>query len=329
MLQIVYSLLKIYFKSLIGKDISPLEYNNLIKSWVQKTNNHRIYEILLRMCDRTIVLTKMSKTSFVGKGRSHGSLNIYRKVVVPENDIYFEKVYFVNSIDHQRILFFYKNIYPELAKTKLNIPSLRFVKTGKKLALFYSDFINLKEIKRSQKFELSLQYYSIYSSLNLSKKFQELEDFHNFTKDTMYLKCKERLVKKLKHISLENEVQIYLQEIEQRIKQCRMIFQHGDLNIRNMYQDFCLIDWDRSSFYPIGYDLGIIFAEKIHNDCLESKKIDQLILNNLVSYNWEDHFFSVKYFTMLFLTFWGYDIKPLFQDLVMYKDSYYLISQQK
>jgi len=329
MVQIVYLLLKIYFKLFIGKYISPAEYNNLIKSWIQKTNNHQIYEILLRMCDRTLVFPKMSKTSFVGKGRSHGSLNIYRKVVFPDNNIYFEKIYFVNSIDHQRIHFFYKNIYPELAKTKLNIPSLCFIKTGKRLESFYSDFINLEEIKRSQKFELSLEYYSIYSSLDVSKKFEELGEFHDFTKDTMYLKCKERVVKKLKHTSLENKVHISLQKIEQRIKKEKMLFQHGDINIRNMYQNFCLIDWDRSGFYPIGYDLGIIFAEKIHNDGLTSNEIDQLILNTLVHYHEADYFFSVKYFTMLFLTFWGYDIKPLFQELVMYNDSYLLTSQKK
>jgi len=317
MVQIVYLLLKIYFKLLIGKHISPSEYNNLIQSWVERTNNHRVYEILLRVCDRQLTFPKMSKTSFVGKGCGRGSLNIYRKVVVAENNTYFEKVYFVNSNAYQRIHFFYKNIYSELAKTKLNIPSLRFVKTGKKLELFYLDFINLKEIQRSQKFEMSLEYYSIYSSLFLPKKFEELEDFQNFTKDRRYLMRKASLLKKLKYTSSENNVHIYLQKMENKIIQEKMIFQHGDLNIKNMYQDFCVLDWDRSSFHPIGYDLGKIFAEKIRYDGLESDKIDQLILNNLVNYHWENYFFSVKYFTMLFI-WWDYDIKTLFQELVMY-----------
>lgn len=315
------SLVKTYLKLLLRQTIYVHEYDLLVLGLVNMSKSHKIYEFLIKKYDKKINFIKNKQSSFIQGGIGGGIIHIYRKIELRNNNVFFEKTYSVKSREYKRNKYFYTHVYNKLQKLETKIvPPLKLIIKGEKLSIFYQEFVQLKTINSSEQFDLSIKYYNIYSSLNIIKKFTDIEYYHDFTKEPLYFSTKDIVMRQFKETSMYDEVCIFFNRVEEQIKHTGMLFQHGDLHIENIYKNNYLIDWDKSGFYPMGYDLGFIFAQRIQYLNLQNNvdKINEFIFSNAKIFVKKKDYFLLKYFTILFLTFKNedYNIKPIFNDLM-------------
>jgi hypothetical protein len=295
----VFNICKIFYSLYVRKNITIQEFKLLI-SFSTKRISSGSYEYLLKKFDNSASFLKSKKVTFVGKGSGGGSLDTYRKVIALDGKAYFEKVYFIDTIEHKKILYFYENIFSSLGKNTLNIPDLKVVNKGEKLDVFYFEYVDLEAISKEKQFEESLKLYFEYTSSPHIKKIENLHIYQHFTQEAMYLLCKSRLLKVFKETKDFYMVSLFIKKIEERISKEPLWFQHGDLQGGNIFKNNYLIDWDKSTYYPIGYDIGYIFAERINHLNLYSQ-IDFFIENNVNSFKEVKNIIFLKYFTLLFL----------------------------
>lgn len=316
-------IIKIFIQLLFNKKVRKKEYRMSLYSLAKRTKSNNIYQKMLVKYDKDINLSDIKKAEFISSGNGCGTLQICRKISFNNsNKTYFEKIYFNDSQEFKTMMYFYNNIYTYCKKLNFTPPKLEFVRLGNKLNITYYEFIHLKKIELNKRLNLSLKYYSQYSSLSFKHKFTSQNNYLLFTKQTRYLILKKQLIKYLSKIYPQKKVNILLLEIEKQIINIQHIFQHGDFHFGNIFYN-CIIDWDTSGFYPIGYDLGFIFANEIKQLNLKSSDVYDFIFtqsNNLIVH---EYLFSLKYFTMIGLTRYNINtvetinqIQVLFQEFI-------------
>jgi len=284
------------------------------------TRNNLIYEYMLKKYDHKFETFDDHRVKFVLSGHGAGSLNIYRIIKVKSHlNTYFEKPYIKTSNEYQKIIFFYNNIYPDFIKqTHFVVPKLELVKQGNRLNFVYYRFLNLEKINKRKRFELLLHYYCQYSSLfypNYDNLFRNNELFL-FTQETRYVNLRNGCVRYLKKKYPLMNIEEFIQNIEQKLINTQHIFQHGDLHYGNVFKN-CIIDWDTSGFYPMGYDLGFIIASEIAKLNISDTNINDFILTHSKNIIDQRYMFSVKYFTMISLTDKKISkVKSIFQELI-------------
>lgn len=288
-----------FLKLLLGKKIDTKEYDIFIVSLINLSKSNQVYEIITKKYDNKVHFLQNKTATFLRRGYGAGVIHVYRKVQV-DNSIFFEKTYRLNSQDYKRTTYFYRNIYTYLESI---VPALEQNIKGQKLAIIYYKFVNLEPIDQKELFDLSIKYYDVYASLKLTKQIHEIDYYHDFSNDGHYLCGKNTIMRSFDNTRLYDEVYGFFHEVEEEIKKTTMLFQHGDLNVVNVCKNNYLIDWDNSGFYPMGYDLGLIFARRI-----KFLKMQNSIegINDFIKYHAQEfvsqrNVWLLKYFTIIFL----------------------------
>lgn len=258
-----------------------LSYNNLNYLYVKSINH---YDRVLNIDDLKLESIKCNFTT----GTS--TLNTYRVLKV-NNEKVFEKVYKINSEDLRRTEYFYKN-YSNLFYPNAN---LNFHRKGHKLKALYFEFVESKT--KDQDFLKASILFTI-NSLNKTLKqkqctvLQENDQYHQS------IKCSKEFFSERQFNTL-NAIEQFTSKY--------IIFSHGDITIessenKNLIEGK-LIDFDRSGYYPFGFDVGRTLSSyiKINN----TEKIDEAInelsdkIGHKISYNIIK--LSVYYFSVLFI----------------------------
>lgn len=313
----IFTFFSLYKRLLLGRFISHKELKKIIELSLRINKSHLLYQFLIKQYDPSLRFIKSKETSFVGKGSGGGSLDTYRKVVV-ENQEFFEKIYFNNSVEYSKTLYFYKNIFHTLQNDTLKIPFLKKIIKGNKLSVFYYEFVHLEKLEKDELFERSLNIYNLLNANYHYKYIDQLNSFQIFTEEAMYKLCKSRVIEKYINSNKYNEILHFIESIEKQLKKEPMLFQHGDLQIGNIYRNGYVVDWDKATYYPLGYDLGYILANKIYS--LKAELDIKLLVNKMVEkYIQNNSFLYLKYFTILFLmrVDVSLDIKPVFEELLL------------
>ena len=249
-----------------------------------------LYEFSLKKYDSNFVLDKYKLISITCNFTTGvESLNTYRVLDNKEKWV-FEKIYKINSEDLNRTLYFYKNYSNKFFPNA----SLLFTKSGKKLVACYFEY--LKHDNSNNDFldiAINFTVNSLNQKLILSKiKLQENDQY------LQALNCSENYFSKS-----ERQVLLKVKKIVFK----KIIFCHGDITIESKKNTNViagkLIDFDRSGYYPFGFDVGRALSSYIKsNDPFYINQsislLDRRINRNLSKNEIE---ISIYYFSLLFI----------------------------
>lgn len=215
--------------------------------------------------------TEFFKNKNIGIGQS--SLNTFRKVIC-ENKVLFEKIYFSHHQDLNKMLYFYKEVYPFL-KNKIQVPKIEYLFRDNIISTVYYTYNNLKSINDIEDLQKNMVQYSLYFiELSLNNSIIKNKKTPNF----IYNYHNHFLFKKY-HKYAEAELQKYnisIFNISKSVKNSPLIITHGDLYKTNVYSNNYIIDWDSFGIYPIGFEVAFIYQRLLWKEDITMKLKDWL-----------------------------------------------------
>lgn len=236
-------------------------------------NNHDFYYNAVRSVCQIEGLPTVKYAEFVGRGAGKGSLNSYRKIILDNNDLYFEKIYKSDSDDLKKIEFFYQNIFPHIGG-KFKVPRLVLLRGHFGSVALFQWIDNFVPIDR----EKILDFYRFFREAVTVLKIpsdSRCEILVDFTRESMiqdglkrskeWLNLKKR-ADELKYIDM---ICAFLKLLPRK----ELIFNHGDINKANISENGIVIDFDRCGFYPAGYDLAFIASKQFFFEDLNAMEV--------------------------------------------------------
>lgn len=280
--------------------IQNYELNKVCQS-IKASKNHQFYNALLK---RFVPLwdVEIKQASFhLGGGGGVGSLNCYRRVNMNDS-IYFEKVYFKEHKDLQRIKWFKQYVAQHLISYKMVVPELHCMYEGEAFVIIYFDFLNLKKLENS---EMEFNFISLAKQLyQASLKFEMPKS--DIPKIILDFKT---------HFEYKNKIEqaefrlsnhgISIQEMETNIICSKLILTHGDIQEKNCFQNHMVIDWDTFGLYPIGFDVAFLIFRLIETGKIKNIPSDWLETNfkkDIELVHWNDFERCFNYFLYIFLS---------------------------
>jgi hypothetical protein len=300
------------FKLLIFSDKKTVRQNaNFIVSVISKAKSNYIYEKFLIYCDPEISFPlKRIKASFYGSGFGNHSLNTFRKIWLLDNEVLFEKIYLNYSTSLNNTLLI-DNVFnkDKFDNQLFVVPKIKRKVKGQFFTIIYFEFLELREYpNRIELFKFNNLVISRINKLSISNAFENQIKILDFDS--------ERMIKR--RIDLINKIDlkygIILKKILTIVGKRELVLSHGDLNHKNVFNNV-VIDWDRLSYAPFGYDFGLNLAfnklTSIHqgfNFSFVEKLVDKIYFNLNANQKLNIIFFG------MFFSIDGYnsysDIKP-------------------
>ena len=238
------------------RDKETLKY--VIKS-VASRKNHFLYEFILNIYDRSLKFQQAKVKRFEGNGYGKDSLDTYR-VIETSNNKYFEKIYFNDSSDMKKVRVLKNLIFPVLYKENdLKVPSIKLEYQGKYLTSIYYDYLLLEPLKISRYLEACIEIlpkinkeYTLFGDFIKLKQFSYKNDY--FFKRVL---CRRNSLE----VKASNVLDVLLKKFDKYTKNTPLVLSHGDINIRNIFENKTVLDFDNFGFYPVGYDYGMVFYQ--------------------------------------------------------------------
>jgi hypothetical protein len=226
--------------------------NSSTKPPIHKASKHGYH---LNKVDPDLILAKINSSAFIGSGYGDFNLCIYRTGVIDGKRV-FEKVYLSNSKAIKKLLWFYGGVIPTI-KEKHNIPKILEIKEGQWLTAVYFEY--LETLTPVHKTDL-IKYVDLFQ--NLTNKYEESTYSHlicDFKLDSDYKWGKKKLLKLISQYNISIE---HLLKIESFInfKNCNYNVAHGDFSLGNVFKPYIYIDFDKSGYYPMGFDYGKVLS---------------------------------------------------------------------
>lgn len=265
----------------------------------KQTNNEKLYKKIIKnhVPDWNDTFTS---AEFIGYGTGEQNLEVYRKVLYKKK-YYFEKIYFYDSYDLLKVKWFYEHLYPVL-KDSIKTAKLCKIIKGDIITIVYFEYISFvplsEGILHSVFFDISRDL------LFLSKQNEELiRNAPNFLNDYRShfhyidkIKAAEEVIEKLSNNKFTTKM------IEQIIDLQPSIISHGDIYHTNVLTDKYIIDWDSFGFFPLGFDIAVIFAYSI--EFLSFQRLQELIHEEykevIEKSQWKSFELSCLYFYLIF-----------------------------
>lgn len=227
------------------------------------TEDHALYQNVLQGQDAGLDFPKWHAAGFVGSGLGAGSFNVYRRLEA-DSGVLFEKIYSRKSRDLQRSAWFYRHTLPELPAPPFTTPRRCMLHKGRRLALQYQDYHELPEQLPKAEIparavELSLFFLDLPPPRGLHRAPAAVRDFtleSNYVSGRAYLRA-------FLDAQGRAEAEAALAEIEATLARLPQVLAHGDINSPNAYRGGLLLDWDRSGYYPPGFDLGFSLSRTL------------------------------------------------------------------
>ena len=276
---------------------------NKISNTIRASKNHAFYNSLLK---RFVPLwsAKINEASFVlGGGGGESSLNCFRKVKI-ENIDYFEKIYFSPHDDLKRINWFDQNAYQIICKYGIVAPKLYQKYEGEAFVIVYSKFLDLNKLDDSEMEENFISLAKKLYHASLDEGFIKLDSNipHCITDFRNHFEYKNKIVEADHRLSSYG---ISAQRVEKEVISSKLVLTHGDIQEKNAFKGFVLIDWDTFGLYPIGFDLAFLCSRLLASEKMKDVSSDWLVKNfrnDITSENWEDFERNFNYFLYIFLS---------------------------
>jgi hypothetical protein len=226
---------------------------------------------------------------FIGKGVGQNTLNVFRKVITPAANVYFEKIYLKESRDWLVTLWFYTQLQPLLNNELVKVPKLDNYYEGRRISVAYFDFVPdaFDDLKRKQQvITRSLEIQKIlWDTTRLNKPLvaSRPKYIDDFVSVPLYSDCRNLLLAKKNQLRLSfNLNDHWLTNNEVLLSMGQKQFCHGDLHGKNLSSTGWVIDWDNIGFFPAGYDIALVLSKVKNTYCLEwlESFIDRCVLPN-------------------------------------------------
>lgn len=275
-------------------DSGKLEFTKGIRELVifyQSVNAHKDYNQLLK----TLVPEwniQIDKAFFTGKGGGKGNLNTYRKVQ-SNDELLFEKIYFVEQDDFQNVL----NVNTIIKNIEgLFCPEIQIIFKGEKINIVYFNFMQLIKIskKEMENALITTSHQLILFSENSSFQPNCLSSISSYE---IYLRNRSRAENEL------NKIGLHFNQIEEQILKSKKWFSHGDLTGGNVFNENCVIDWDFAGYYPIGCDVARLYVFLFDYNCPKGSLLQWLekhYQSIVLKENWEAFVKNFMFFLFVF-----------------------------
>jgi hypothetical protein len=267
-------------------------------------NKRYFFESVIKKYDSSIEFKNIKDSKFVGDGRGVESLNCYRRVSLYHNGEYiecFEKIYKKSSIDLQKTLWFYTDIYPQI-ENDLRIPKLISQSGSNARAVYFEWIEELNDLNESETAKFFSELLVIFDKVKLSQSSLRKSEVINYTEDAFFQFSYERS-KSWVESNIGSEDVLILNSLNDYVLSNRRIsrqFVHGNLSRSNILKNRVVLDFDNCGYYPLEYETAsfITSFHRFHSvDEFESILSSYLIHNDL---------FTDK-LTFLFFTFVFYN----------------------
>lgn len=237
-----------------------------LSGFIALARDHNYYNAILEGFITNWTTKRIEEQKFVGEGYGRSSLNAYRYIRTKQKD-YFEKVYFTNHPDLEKILWFQKQIYP-LLKNQITVPAVEKIYRGDLLTVVYFDYLKLTKPQHIDEHKL-VEFTRVLFQLSQEIKLQsiqetQLKNINNYENHHQY----SRFIGAAKNY-LEKE-NINPKQFEQTAITSKRLLTHGDLQKSNVYKDNILLDWDSFGLYPMGLDPAFVFFRLVFKNNLET-----------------------------------------------------------
>ena len=250
------------------------------------------YPSLMRRADPDLDLYRLKEATFVGHGSGTWNLHAYRKGVISGLEV-FEKIYLVDSDGIRKMLWAYSSVAKHFAPS-FKAPSLICRLKGNWLVACYFQFLpEVRPIDREQLVSAAIRFQECVDDFRWDGRSEAIYDFR---RDAMYAQGFTALGQIVRsHGYSESQLQAIESWLLGPDVPCR--FAHGDFTTKNVLRDGFVIDFDRSGYYPIGYDLGCLTGRFHDFDRLE--KVKEFILMRFEPPGWKAYV-SILFFASIF-----------------------------
>lgn len=218
-------------------------------------HDHALYARALAAKDPDLDLPRFEQAAFLPvKGIGYGSLNVYRKVLLPGKGVAFEKIYASGKNELASCLFFYRDVMPRLDE-RLS-PRLLDIREGRHLTAMYFEFLEGGQLRGRDLIVARLVgLSSTLSGLSIPESTAPpgARDFRN---DLPHRKGRSHAIG-----LLGRDHEGWFADIEHSFRKLRRSPAHGDMHSGNMAASGEVFDWDRCGLYPVGFDLRHLSLE--------------------------------------------------------------------
>lgn len=286
----------------LNKLISSLNEEDAFKtiknycSQLKLADNHLFYNQVLKLSIPASKLTPVDKAIFIGEGGGESSFNTFRKMHF-DDSIVFEKICKTNHNDFKRLVWFEENLREKL-ESRLQVPGIIHIEKGSLFTVIYFEFLNLFPLTGSQiekeSVETSLRLSSLTTKFNLKKLPGYLLDFESFFRYRNNIEKSKRLM---------TESGLNYEDLMKKIKSIPKTLTHGDIQVKNLFQNKVLVDWDSYGFYPIGMEEALIYYKLFEEESYKGtpeKWLKSNYSNKKVNKTEELLLFSFHFFLFVF-----------------------------
>lgn len=231
-----------------------LEFRDFMSRFAMP-DEHALYDRLLAARDPDLDLPRFERAEFLSvKGIGHGSLNVYRKVLLPGKGTAFEKIYASGKNELASCMFFYRNVMPQLDRQVS--PHLLDVREGSKLTAMYFGFVEGGPLRERERVLARLVEASVALSKLSIPEDTAPPSARDFRKDPHHRRGRSHAIS-----LLGQDHDDWFSEIEGSFRKLRRSPAHGDMHSGNMAASGEVFDWDRCGLYPVGFDLRHLSVE--------------------------------------------------------------------
>lgn len=281
--------------------IQNYELNKLCKT-LKSAKNHTFYNSLLKMFVPTWD-AKITDALFIsGGGVGESSLDCFRKVTI-DGTHFFEKIYYQGHDDLVRIKWFSVHAYSLMINQGIVAPQVKKMYEGDAFVIVYFEYLNLEPLHHSEIEENFIYMAKKLYSASLKKDITTLDTTipECITGFKHHFEYKNKIAQANKVFSRHT---ISNSKIEEKIKSSTVTLAHGDIQEKNAFKNYMLIDFDTFGLYPIGYEVAFVCfrllitkrLKKLPTNWLETNFIQDISLEH-----WEDFERNFNYFLCVFL----------------------------
>jgi len=277
---------------------APTDFDRLrrISRDLALIRSHILYEHCLRRVDSNLSVPTLGRKDFLSKhGWGVGSLNSYRRVFLSAYKTEaFEKIYRNSSEDLYRLLWFHREI---LVKSPGTIKTPRIVKLvrGAKMSLVYFEFLaEARSINDDELLAAALQFRERTKALFLGRYDSVVFEFR---REPTYRDGVTKLQSILEKTGNDPDLPL---KIEKRLMQPDVPRRvtHGDISWGNVLRNGFILDFDKSGYFPAGYEFGWVLGK--YHDNFESPQALESLARDRIAPECAWTLIGVLYFSAVF-----------------------------
>jgi len=245
-------------KTIKKQTIEHLATSYYIKQLISLYLFQRRYDLINHLINELIPTKKdYSHLYWINNESSgRGSLDIYR-VVQKKKSKFFIKYYFTESIEQQRVLFFYDYVNI-IISNKINAFNIESVINSEMLTEVIFEFIEDDIDHNNESLNFIIDFLNtMHNNFNIKtfikKKIAIPQYLLNYKNHFEYKRSKSEIFEK-SALTLQN----LISELETKINADDLVLSHGDIHYGNI-KSGRLLDWDNFGFYPVGFDASFAF----------------------------------------------------------------------